>query len=81
VEPVNIRIAKRHFSALVAAAEKGQPTLLTRYGQPCAMIVSVADGTRLYPESTPNIANHLLSLPRAFDAERESTPLVGVDFA
>ncbi|MBV5276998.1 type II toxin-antitoxin system Phd/YefM family antitoxin [bacterium] len=48
METVQIREAKASFSALVAAAEKGQPTLVSRHGHPCAMIVPVADGARLY---------------------------------
>ena len=47
METVQIREAKAGFSALVAAAEKGRPTLVSRHGQPCAMIVPVADGARL----------------------------------
>jgi prevent-host-death family protein len=88
METLQIREAKASFSALVAAAEKGRPTLVSRHGQPCAMIVPVADGARLYPLDMPNLANYLLTLPEPFDADtrgdfvtvRDSTPLRGVDF-
>ncbi len=88
METLQIREAKASFSALVAAAEKGRPTLVSRHGQPCAMIVPVADGARLYPLDMPNLANYLLTLPEPFDAdsgddlvtERDTTPLRGVDF-
>ncbi len=80
MEIVQIREAKASFSALVAAAERGQPTLVSRHGQPCAMIVSVADGARLYPLEMPNLANYLLGLPAPLKTERDSTPLRGVDF-
>jgi prevent-host-death family protein len=53
METVQIREAKASFSALVAAAEKGVPTLVSRQGQPCAMIVPVSDGARLYPLDMP----------------------------
>ena len=81
VETVQIREAKASFSALVAAAEKGQPTIVSRHGQPCAMIVPVADGARLYPLEMPNLANYLLALPEPLVTERDVPPLRGVDFA
>lgn len=83
METLQIREAKASFSALVAAAEKGRPTLVSRHGQPCAMIVPVADGARLYPLEMPNLANYLLALPEPFAAdfetERDTTPLRGID--
>ena len=81
METVQIREAKASFSALVAAAEKGQPTLVSRHGQPCAMIVPVADGARLYSLEMPNLANYLLSMPGPLVTQRDATPLRGVDFA
>jgi len=80
LEVVQIREAKASFSALVAAAEKGCPTLISRHGQPCAMMVPVAAGARLYPMDMPNLANYLLSLPEALQTERDTTPLRGMDF-
>lgn len=83
METLQIREAKASFSALVAAAENGRPTLVSRHGQPCAMIVSVADGARLYPLEMPNLASYLLALPEpleALETERDTTPLRGVDF-
>lgn len=85
METVQIREAKASFSALVAAAERGRPTLVSRHGQPCAMIVPVADGARLYPMEMPNLATYLLALPEAWDAapfqiERDTTPLRELDF-
>ena len=80
METVPVREAKASFSALVAAAEKGHPTLISRHGQPCAMIVPVADGARLYPLELPNLADYLLALPESFEAERDTTPLRGIDF-
>lgn len=81
MEILQIREAKASFSALVAAAEKGRPTLVSRHGQPCAMIVSVADGARLYPLEMPNLASYLLALPEPLETERDTTPLRGIDFA
>jgi prevent-host-death family protein len=80
MEMLQIREAKASFSALVAAAEKGNPTLVSRHGKPCAMVVPVADGARLYPLEMPNLANYLLSLPEPLETERDTTPLRGIDF-
>ncbi len=79
METMQIIEAKARFFALVAAAEKGRPTLVSRHGQPCALIVPVADGARLYPLEMPNLANYLLALPEAFKTERGTTPLRGFD--
>jgi len=80
MEILQIREAKANFSALVAAAEKGHPTIVSRHGQPCAMIVPIADGARLYPMEMPNLANYLLGLPEPLETERNTTPLRGIDF-
>ena len=80
MDVLQIREAKARFSALIAAAEKGRPTLVSRHGQPCAMIVSVADGARLYPLEMPNLASYLLALPEPMETERDTTPLRGMDF-
>ena len=77
---IQIREAKARFSALISAAEKGRPTLVSRHGRPCAMIVSVADGERLYPLDQLNLASYLMTVPESFDSERDTTPLRGVDF-
>ncbi len=84
MQTLQIRDAKAGFSAMVAAAEKGRPTLVSRHGQPCAMLVPVVAGARLYPLEMPNLANYLLAMPSGIDValqiERDATPLRGVDF-
>jgi len=77
---LQIRDAKANFSALVAAAEKGHPTLVSRHGRPCAMVVPVADGARLYPLEIPNLASYLLTMPERLETLRDTTALQGVDF-
>ncbi len=81
METVQIREAKASFSALVTAAEKGRPTIVSRHGRPCAMIVPMADGARLYPQETSSLARYLLSMPEPLEIERDATPLRGFDFA
>lgn len=78
---VQIREAKARFSALVTAAENWRPTLVSRHGRPCAMIVPVADGARLYPLEMPSLANYLLALPEPLETERDTTPLRALDYA
>lgn len=73
---LQIREAKAGFSALVADAEHGRPTLITRHGVPTAMVVPVEAGRQLYPIDTPDLASYLLAMPEALPAvERDTTPL------
>ncbi len=78
---LQIHDAKAAFSAVIAAAEQGQPTLITRHGRPSAMVVPVEAGRRLYLEDTPSFADYLLSIPAApeLQIERDPTPLRDVD--
>jgi prevent-host-death family protein len=72
---LQVRDAKASFSALVADAERGQPTLITRHGVPSAMVVPVEAGQRLYPIDMPSLAAYLLSMPEPLTVERDTTPL------
>lgn len=64
METIQIRDAKAGLSAVVAAAERGRPTI-TRHGHASAMVVPIEAGRRLYPLDTPSLAAHLLALPEA----------------
>lgn len=79
METLQIREAKASFSAVIAAAEKGRPTIISRHGHPCAMIVPIADGKRLYPLEASSLASYLLGIPALLDTERDTTPLRGID--
>ncbi len=63
VKSLQVREAKSAFSAVVSAAERGRPTLITRHGQPSAMVVPVEDGRRLYPATVQSRADYLLAMP------------------
>jgi prevent-host-death family protein len=76
---VQVREAKAHFSALIEAAEQGWPTIITRHGQPAAVLVPVADARRIYPENQPSFADLLLSFPGGIEFERDAAPLGKVD--
>ena len=73
LETFEIRDAKTQLSAIVAAAERGCPSVITRDGRPSAMVVSVEAGRRLYPENTPSFADHLLAFTGPLDIEPEAT--------
>lgn len=75
-----VREAKATFSALIDAAERGQPTTITRHGKAAAVVVPVDDARRLYRDDGPSFAKMLLAFP-GFDLEfeRDHTPLRQVD--
>lgn len=77
MKSVQIRDAKARFSALIAAAERGQPTIITRHGQPAALLAPIADAQRLYPH--PSFIDALLSFPGGIKFERDNTPPREVD--
>lgn len=79
MQTMQLREAKASLSAVVASAERGQPTIITRHGHPSAMVVPIADGKRLYPLNAPSLATHLLSIPEPLGTERDDSPLRSVD--
>ncbi len=75
METLQIREAKASFSAVVAAAEMGRPTIISRHGHPCAMVVPMVDAQRLYPLESSNLASYLFGMPGPLDTERDPSPL------
>ena len=45
---LSLRDAKASFSAVVEAAERGEPTAITKHRRPSAVVVPVDDARRLY---------------------------------
>jgi prevent-host-death family protein len=77
---LQVRDAKAEFSALVEAAERGEPTTITRHGRPAAVIVPVEVARRLYPDDAPNFADFLMTFPGIpDDTVRDQTPTRSVD--
>lgn len=70
---IQVRDAKAKFSALVEAAERGQPTTITRHGRAAAVVVPVEDARRLYPAGRPSFVDLLLSFPGGLEIERDRT--------
>ncbi len=79
MQTIQVRSAKARFSQLVAAAERGEPTTITRHGQPAAVIVPVAMAKRLYPDQQRSFADVLLDYPGAIEFERDMTPIRDID--
>lgn len=79
VKSLQVREARAAFSALVEAAERGEPTTITRHGRPAAVVVPVSAARELYPE--PSFADFLLSFPGPLDVERDDTPLGEADLS
>ncbi len=79
MKSLQVREAKASFSALVEAAERGEPTTITRHGKPAAVVVPVEAARQLYPE--PSFADFLLSFPGPLETERDATPLHPADLA
>jgi prevent-host-death family protein len=79
VESLQVREARARFSALIEAAERGQPTTITRHGRPAAVLVPVADARRLYPEDHPSFISLLLNFPGGTDFERDHSAMHEID--
>ncbi len=76
---IEIRDAKAQFSALLEAAELGQPNTITRHGKPAAVLVWVADSKRLYPDDRPSLVDLLLGFPGGLEFERDRTRRRDID--
>jgi prevent-host-death family protein len=50
LKTMQMREAKASLSAVVAAAELGEATTITRHGKPAAMMAPIEMARRLYPE-------------------------------
>ena len=79
MQSIQVRDAKAKFSALIEAAERGEPTTITRHGRPAAVLIPVEDARRLYPEGRPSFVDLLLSFPGGLDIERDRTPPRDID--
>jgi antitoxin Phd len=80
MKTLHLREAKAQFSALIDAAEKGEPTIVTKHGRPAAMVVPIDAARRLYPENKPGFAELLMAIPHEIPFSRDSTPPREVEF-
>ncbi|HEX4180608.1 MAG TPA: type II toxin-antitoxin system Phd/YefM family antitoxin [Caulobacteraceae bacterium] len=79
MKSMQVRDAKAKLSALIEAAEHGQPTTITRHGRAAAVLVPVADARRLYPDNRPSLVDFLLSFPGGVEFDRDTTPMREID--
>jgi antitoxin Phd len=71
---LQLRDAKASFSAVVEQAERGEETVVTRHGQPTAVILGYADWLRL-KGAQPSFADLLLDFPDIGEIERDPSPV------
>jgi prevent-host-death family protein len=80
MKTVQVREAKASLSALIEAAEAGNPTMITRHGKPAAVVVPVHDAEKLYPTEAKNFGKFLLDFPGGVDFERRTDRMRDLDF-
>lgn len=79
MKTMQVRDAKAGFSAVIEAAEKGEPTIITKHGKPAAMVVPFEEGRKVYPEKQRSFVDHLMAFPGGIDFERDESPMREVD--
>jgi antitoxin Phd len=72
---LQLREAKATLSAVVDAAERGEPTMITRHGRPAAVVVAVSDARAFFEKRKPSFASLLLAIPGELEIERDQTPV------
>jgi antitoxin Phd len=75
---LQLRDAKAAFSAVVEQAAKGEGTVVTRHGQPMAVVLGYEAWQRL-TGARPSFADLLLDFPTVEEIERDPSPPRGLD--
>jgi prevent-host-death family protein len=68
---IQLREAKARLSALIEAAQKGEPTTITKHGKPAAVVVSPEAARRIYTDEEPNLIDYLMSMPEEIPLRRK----------
>jgi antitoxin Phd len=63
MKEMQLREAKSTLSALIEAAEKGEPTTITKHGRRAAVIISYEEWSKL-KSKVPSFADLLLAVPQ-----------------
>jgi hypothetical protein len=86
VRRVQLRDAKATLSELVAAAERGEETVITKHGKPAARIVREVGNDEPKRVSTPDspffgmtFGELLLAFPGPLEIEGDQTPVRVID--
>lgn len=75
---LQLRDAKACFSAVVEQAANGTGTVVTRHGQPMAVVLGYDTWQRL-TGSCPSFADLLLAFPSVGDIDRDPSPARDLD--
>jgi prevent-host-death family protein len=73
LHPWSLQDAKNRFSAVVEAARRGEPQLVTKHGAPAVVVLAAEEYARLRAleeQRAPSFIDHLLAMPQddqAFD--------------
>jgi antitoxin Phd len=76
---IQLRKAKACLSAVVDAAERGEPTMITRHGRPAAVVMPVEAALEVLSHQRPSLASLLMAIPEAIDFERDPSPFREID--
>lgn len=63
MKKLQLREAKSTLSAVVEAAQHGEPTTITKHGRPAAVVISHEEWTKL-KNKVPSFADLLLAVPQ-----------------
>jgi antitoxin Phd len=63
MDALQLREAKSTLSAIIEAAEKGEPTTITKHGRRAAVIISYEEWSKL-KSRVPSFADLLLAVPQ-----------------
>lgn len=80
LKTMQLREAKAKLSALIAAAEKGETTIVTKNGKPAAMVVPFEARGQVAPAKKPDFADWLLSMPHDIPIRRNRSRARSVKF-
>jgi prevent-host-death family protein len=70
-EAWSLQDAKNRFSAVVEAAQRGEPQLVTKRGAPAVVVLAAEEYARLKAleeQRAPSFIDHLLTMPRDGEA-------------
>lgn len=79
MQTLQLRDAKASLSAVVASAQRGQPTIITRHGLPSAMVVSMEEGQRLFPSAKSSLVAHLMAMPEPIPVKRNRSAVRSIN--
>ena len=79
MQTLQLRDAKASLSAVVASAQRGQPTVITRHGLPSAMVVPMEEGQRLFPSAKSSLVAHLMAMPEPIPVKRNRSAVQSIN--